>query len=233
MRLDGKNPNQKVKSHETLWTFARPKIEYIAAQVNDVGMRTNDSFVFGCCVQTMESYFCYSMEKCLHYSANNTKLDSSEIFPPHTQQQPQQKQHQKKYQKKKKNEVWSNTSIYSSLLFIFRFFHFVVLKFWWTHISKTIAFSRLSSVYCSSIHFDWLLCCPHRLNHNPNNQKVHETHKKAQNNIKLERKSYRFKKEEKKQPNHHTASVYRHENENASVFKRKRAENHSQKNEYK
>lgn len=56
-------------------------VEY-EIQVMNVRMRERMivSFSVGC-IQTMESYFYYSMEKCLHYSDNNTKLDSSQIFP--------------------------------------------------------------------------------------------------------------------------------------------------------
>lgn len=85
----------------------------------------SDSVVL--CVQTMESYFCYSMEKCLHYSANNTKLDSSEIFPPHNKKKWREKNSKIKKNEEKTEQSFEATRQFFPLLCSFsRFFHFVV-----------------------------------------------------------------------------------------------------------
>lgn len=94
--------------------------------------RTNDSFFFSCCIQTMESYFYYSMEKCLHYSDNNTKLDSSEIFPPQSEikrrrgKNQHQKQTDREFQARHvKRSLFFLLLVFHFFIFLIRFFHFV------------------------------------------------------------------------------------------------------------
>lgn len=137
----------------------------------------SDSVVL--CVQTMESYFYYSMEKCLHYSANNTKLDSSEIFPPHNEKN----EEKKKSKRMNTTKFWSNTSIFSSLVFLFSVLSFCcILKFCvLEQILKPIAFSRrahkccICTLHCSFYSFWLAALLPAAPESKIQRTKVHET----------------------------------------------------------
>lgn len=121
-------------------------VEY-EIQVMNVRMRERMivSFSVGC-IQTMESYFYYSMEKCLHYSDNNTKLDSSQIFPASVDRE------EKKY-RRETQRIWSNTSNTFSRLSSFPFFDsFILFMYNCTSISIVcISFSCVYSFWLAAL----------------------------------------------------------------------------------
>lgn len=122
------------------------------------------------------------MEKCLHYFDNNTKLDSSEIFP--SQPKEKEKERGKREEKKVRPEKKKSKATRQTLYFFSRFFHFVV--FWSPCTIVYTYFRWFDSALAWSIHFDWLLCYPQRLYENPKHWQNKEWWKKTQHNIKYE-----------------------------------------------
>lgn len=175
---------EEIKYHKHTNIF--PTIMY--KNTGEQRRNENWDYIVSCSVvvlQTMESYFCYSMEKCLHYSDNNTKLDSSEIFPPH--------------QKKKSIESASTTRISSNasndvFFFLSVFFSFLIRSFCYIQV-LWISFSRFG---CAIVHLFILIGCSVTRSAWIN---IHKT-KSPENTIEIKRKkSYEINRQERRKKN--------------------------------